>query len=63
MNGFPKLTALAQLHFLVYNSRADPIEILFTQLYPSKGQVLNHIKKHCLVMNCLVLLGCLTSVS
>jgi hypothetical protein len=46
MDGFRKLTALAQLHFLVYNSRADPIETLFTQLYPSKGQVLNHINKH-----------------
>jgi hypothetical protein len=38
-NGFLKQTAQTQLHFLRIQFLGRPIETLFTQLYPSKGQV------------------------
>jgi hypothetical protein len=62
MDGFPKQTALAQLHLLRVQFSGRPHRNTLYS-YPSTGQALNHINKHCLVMNCLVLLGCLTSVS
>jgi hypothetical protein len=46
------LNAQTQLHFRIQFSGRPHRNKLFTHLYASKGQALNHINNHCLVMNC-----------